>query len=242
MNDNKRICSNCGQALEPDDAFCGECGHRVSLHSDTTQPEYAEKPQKAGVPHPVPPPRPGSPLQTSSEKPRREFKKLWLTVTILTGLLIAVAGAFFIYEPSDTTITQPTSKQDNRAISQIKIANVDSFYEQNTLAGKIFVVIGNVVNQNTSPVRFIRVEATLYGPDDAFLTRQSAYAGNAIDRQQLKSQPIHSIKLMMHRPYGHNPGEQLAEGGTLPFMIVFANLPDLEQSRYEVRVITAHLD
>ena len=240
MNDNKRICSNCGQPLEADDVFCGECGHRVSLENNEASPLKAtERTQQACAPQHMPPPHPASLPQASNKKPRLSFINRWLIATIPIGLLVAVVFICFIFESSNTEITAQISGQDNPVINQIKITNLESFYEQNTSARKILVIIGNVINQSTSPIRFIQLQATLYGSDNTFLTRLSAYAGNVVDRQQLKIMPIHSIKLMMHKPYGHNPGEQLAAGATLPFMIVFTDLPNVERSRYEVSVISA---
>ena len=243
MNVSKPICANCGQSLESDDVFCGECGHRVSsTRTETTQPEHAEKAQQASISNHMPPPRPVRP-QATSEKPRRKLKKPWLAATILASLLlVAVAVVFSLNESSDTVSIQQASELDDWILSQIKITNVDTFYEQNVSVGKIFVVTGNAINQSASPIRFIRLEVSLYGPDGEFLSRQSAYAGNVVDRTQLKSLPLHSIKLMMHTPYRRNTDEILAVGGILPFMIVFADLPETGKLGYDIRVISVDFD
>lgn len=274
MNDRERSCSYCGQPLEPDDAFCGECGRPVpSKPAEATpskrflRPPHAGRPEsetaskvvareeEAGEssPHATATDMPPVPATTAaSEQSRRKFGPLRLTGAVLAGMAILAAIFFVINKTSvietnrqgsepatDWSDTKPAADLDNTTVSRISIANTESFHTQNVSAGKIFVVAGTVVNGNPYPVKFVRLEAILYGPDDSFLTRQLSYAGNTIDGKLLISLPIQSIKLLLHTPYGHNDDEAIAGGGRLPFMFVFTGLAETDELRYDLEIVNA---
>ena len=130
-------------------------------------------------------------------------------------------------------------------LNQISIQdNLQAFFLENTHAGQIFVVKGEIVNESSMPVSFVLVEGKLYSSDNRALRVQRSYCGNVLTRKELTEMEIADIQSVMMNREGRNLSNvHIPPKGKVPFMVVFHNLPEIELlNDYSVAVVSAEID
>ena len=101
------ICPNCYALVQPEDEFCGECGHR--LRSTTKSEEnglVSGEAEHHSLADPVSAGSVSRPdyLEPGLERPRKKKSKVWIIVLIIVLLCAAsvicglTIGAEFLYE------------------------------------------------------------------------------------------------------------------------------------------------
>lgn len=107
--------------------------------------------------------------------------------------------------------------------------NPDFRFVENSTAGELLVITGNVTNQYDHPRRFIKVKGSLYDPTSRQPIRSNTVvAGTVISDNGLASRDLDSIKTeLSSAPEAESGAEEgLPPGQSLPFMVVFGNLPE----------------
>ena len=119
-----------------------------------------------------------------------------------------------------------------------------AFFLENSHAGQIFVVEGEVENQSAKPASFILMEGKLYNTTNRVAITQRCYAGNAMSRDELSRTNITEIQSrMMNREGKSLSNVKIPPGKRVSFMLVFHNLPELKAlSDYSVEVVSSKLD
>ncbi len=145
-----------------------------------------------------------------------------------------------IAERKDASISKATTDQPIVTI----LESAHAYFFENLPGGQIFVVEGEAVNESSQPVSFVLLEGKLYTTRNTVALSQRAYAGNIISQEDLAGLPITEIQDRMMNREGTNLGNvQIPQGGRVPFMIVFHNLPELNTlSDYSVEVVSAKMD
>ncbi len=127
----------------------------------------------------------------------------------------------------------PTADSDVNVVKN----SIQSDFVKNDKAGKLFVISGTVTNKSSAPKSYIEVSANLYSQGDIRArTTISAYCGNVLTRKELSQNDISSIRARIANRAGidrQNVGIQ--PGATVPFMIVFPDLP-ADLAKYDVAV------
>lgn len=119
--------------------------------------------------------------------------------------------------------------------------NPDYRFVDNSVAGELLVITGNVTNQYDHPRRLIKVKGSLYDPASRQPIRSNTVvAGNVISDSGLATRELDSIKAELSS--APEAGSS-AEGGlppeqSLPFMVVFGNLPE-NLASFEVSVLSS---
>jgi predicted Zn finger-like uncharacterized protein len=113
---------------------------------------------------------------------------------------------------------------------------LDGKFVQNDSLGPLFVVSGKVKNAYSEPRSFIRITGKLYDKGHKNKLEETVYAGNLLSPEELAELE----KEGLDRKLGNRQGQDrtnlnVKTGATVPFMIVFANLPQ-DPDEYTVEV------
>ena len=109
----------------------------------------------------------------------------------------------------------------------ITITEMSGKYIDNAGAGRLFVVEGNIRNDFTANRSAIAVRGILFDAAGSAVQQQKVYCGNAIDNDTLRAETFAAIQARGANEFGDSLSNlDVAPGATLPFTIVFANLPD----------------
>ncbi|BEQ15562.1 DUF3426 domain-containing protein [Desulfoferula mesophila] len=107
------------------------------------------------------------------------------------------------------------------------LTEVKSFSRINDASGRIFVILGKVVNHNPGPRSLVLVQGTLRDATGKVVGQATSYAGGVFNPDQLRDLGLETIKQRLSSPEGLDGKPYVvAAGQALPFMIVLSDLPD----------------
>lgn len=105
--------------------------------------------------------------------------------------------------------------------------NVNGRFVSNDTAGELFIITGKVDNPAKIPYQYIQVKGTLLTKGKVKAMTQTAFCGNIISEEVLKTGNITDINKQMTVREGMNGANlNVRPGGSVPFMLVFSNLPE----------------
>ncbi len=134
------------------------------------------------------------------------------------------------YLPQKTpeTVTYPDPIPDQKSVT--------GRFLTNDTAGELFIITGKIENPAQIAYRRIQVKGTLFQKEKKAAMTQVAYCGNIIPEETLKTAPIQDLTAQLKIPGGAaDINENIMPGDTVPFMLVFADLPrNLENFTVEV--------
>jgi hypothetical protein len=121
---------------------------------------------------------------------------------------------------------------------------MQAYFLENSKAGQLFVVEGEVLNETAKPVSFVLLEGKLYTSNNNIAQTQKCYSGNTMTRDELKIFSINDIQQRMMNREGKNlMNVRILPKNRVPFMLVFHNLPELDAlNDYSIEVKSAQLD
>lgn len=175
-------------------------------------------------PLPVPPP----PKKSS-------LSRILLLLTLLLVVLGGAAGFLFMQEGTLNlnAVTQylPFLKdyvggaQDSARGDRIGMNISGSSYVDGQ-AGQMLVIQGAAVNNYTSTRSSIVIKGTLLDAQGKALRQQTVFCGNPLDETALAKMPFSAIEEAMNNEFGDSLSNiNIAAGASIPFTIVFRNLP-----------------
>ncbi len=116
--------------------------------------------------------------------------------------------------------------------------SVNGRFVSNTKAGTLFVITGRVDNPSNASCSFIEVRGTLSTKDLPEAKVKNAFCGNIITEEMLKTGDIAEInRLLDMREGAHNANVDILPGASVPFMIVFSDLPEKLQN-FNIKVVS----
>ncbi len=216
----------------------------TSFDTDDTNEKNVKADTSKGKPFPPPPGKAGIPART---KKKQSMAKV-LTMGIL---ILALLGGIAFWLLSTKTLQHISERKDSpkstELLTQPSVSILESthaYFLENLPSGQVFIVEGEAVNESPQPVSFVLLEGKLYTTRNAVALSQRCYAGNVISQEDLPNLPITEIQdRMMNREGANLINVQIPQGGRVPFMIVFHNLPELNTlSDYGVEVLSAKID
>jgi hypothetical protein len=106
----------------------------------------------------------------------------------------------------------------------------------NDTAGELFIITGNIENPAQIPYRRIQVKGTLFQKDKQPVMNRTAFCGNIIPEETLRTGSIDDLTAQLKNPGGTaDINDKIMPGDTVPFMLVFSDLPqNLENFTVEV--------
>ncbi|MFH2093630.1 MAG: zinc-ribbon domain-containing protein [Pseudomonadota bacterium] len=107
--------------------------------------------------------------------------------------------------------------------------SVNGRFVLNETAGNLFVVTGKVINYSSVGVNHVWVKTTINAKEKSQTRTKVIYCGNTIPAQVLKTGKINDINTLQMKEE-ENTNQNIQPGGSIPFTVVFSDLPDLLQN------------
>jgi len=118
---------------------------------------------------------------------------------------------------------------------KIDTLDVESAFVKNAKAGKLFAVTGKIKNGYSDARSYIKVTGKLYTKGKNLVQEETVFCGNVLSDIELSNLELSAIKKRLSNRIGDNNSNiKVKPGQTLPFMIIFSNLPgNLEEFAVE---------
>ncbi len=249
-------CESCGTnfRLDPDKfkgdrikVRCSRCGHVFTVE----KPEKEELapiglPQEEAVEDDFEPQAPQTP-PPAAPAPKKRPVMLRAAFWIL-GILVLASAIYWITDqkaPPLSGAARDKSARDAEQQATVTIADsLQAYFLENSHAGQVFVVEGEVLNESKKPVSFILVEGKLYTTGNQVAQKQRCYSGNVMTRDEVSRLSVTEIQnRMMNREGKNYKNVHIPASSRVPFMLIFHNLPELESlGDYSVEVVSSKLD
>lgn len=187
------------------------------------------------------PARPAAPAPR--EKTARAGRPAILTLLLLF-LVIAGGGAYLGFTPGGqenlrrlVPLMESLWLGGEQAAPRYAVGNLIGYYEPNAKTGKLFVIKGTVTNQGRKKRSGIRVQASLFDRNGQPVAQKTAFAGNVLPGEDLRTLPRETIEKGMANRWGDRLANlDVVPGKSIPFMVVFFDAPEgIEEYRTEAR-------
>lgn len=218
--------------------------------SDNQEPqeftfERLDSEPEASQPEPVTPPIADEPVAAQVEpkktpRPTVKKRKTSKLMIVLLLIILMIAGAYgYFFVTLGTTDVMKMIQNIQQQIQQqllppaqsqqgeLRISTTESYYVDNSVIGQLFVIKGLATNNHAVAQSELCVKGTLYQKKGAPLIHQTVYCGNIISNNELETSSLENLNSQMSNPFGTALSNvNVAPGQSLPFMIVFTDLPD----------------
>jgi predicted Zn finger-like uncharacterized protein len=222
-----------------EEAAVEEAPGPVAEEAVVEKAEAEEEPDVAPVEEkPMPPP--------VVEKAPPAGKRLSTSVMIVLvfGLLAGgVFGAYVLLKDRIPFLQSLTGapKPATMDAGNLHIAILDDRAEfvENSKAGRVFVVKGMARNDYPEARNFIRVKGVLYSQDGKAVQEKLSYCGNALSDSGLETLDKASMDMKFQNRMGDERSNfEISPGKTVPFMVIFSDLPQ-DLGEYSVQVVSS---
>ncbi len=167
--------------------------------------------------------------------PKKKSSKVGVVLLLLI-LLAAIAGGIYyavmymgIEIPYVSQYLKPAPK-DPAGIVNLTTMDINSKFIENSQSGRLFVITGKVRNGYGVRRNTIRLQGKLFTKGKVLVKTENSYAGIQMSDQELATLSIAEIKQALNTaPAPMEASGSVKPGQTLPFMVVFSDLPPAEQ-------------
>lgn len=197
------------------------------------------------------PPLVHKPPKTRSKKPVMVFGLLILlvlgvlTVPNMLGIKIPYISDIKIPYLSDLDVKIPylsdwLNPEPKDLAGNLKLIplsrTINGEFVQNSKAGQLFVIQGQIKNDYDHPRSYIRVTGKLYVKGNKFAKAATVFCGNMLSGPELAAMGISAINKKLGNRFGEKRSNvKVKTGKRIPFMIVFDKLPrNLDEYSVEV--------
>lgn len=179
-------------------------------------------------------------------KPRRSRVGLVVLVIIIV-LLVLLAGAFAVSRlapellPDFLSFLKPAKQAEisETDIRRLSLKSVGGYFIESSKAGQLFVIKGTVTNHNPKSRSFILIKGSLLDDKGKVVVSKMAYAGNTFTEKQIKEMPLEEINKGLKNRFGKKRiNVNVRPQSTVPFMILFENLPE-NMSEFTVEAVSS---
>lgn len=212
------------------------------------EPPPPRRPARASL---IQPPDRDEAMMGAEDEPVKKRAPIGVPVLVLLILFAAAAGGyvtatFFGYKiPFLPDIRIPFIQQYLPEKEAAPVSHPDPIPDQksvtgrfitNDTAGELFIITGNIENPAKIPYRRIQVKGTLFQKDKQPAMSRTAFCGNIIPEETLRTGSIDDLTAQLKNPGGTADIIDIVKPGEMvPFMLVFSDLPrDLENFTVEV--------
>ena len=172
-------------------------------------------------------------VATTASVQESRTRSRFLPVFLVIILLFTGAAAVIYFWapeliPDSMSFLKPPVKQEivDMGARQLSFHAVDGSFINSEKAGQLFVVRGTIKNNYPKSRSFMLVRVEILDDKGEVVKRKLAYAGNSFKKEELKVMSIEEIAKAMKNRYGMGRENfNVPTGATIPFMVVFENLP-----------------
>jgi hypothetical protein len=110
---------------------------------------------------------------------------------------------------------------------------------QTTGLGELYIIKGSIVNNYPKSRSFILIKGTIYDENENPIRQKLVYAGNIFTEEELEEIDLDTMDKGLKNQTGKgNINVDVAPESSVPFMIIFENLPD-NSADYEVEPVSS---
>jgi predicted Zn finger-like uncharacterized protein len=190
---------------------------------------------------------PAKPEKVVAKKGRKGgFQRVVMIILIVVLLLTAGAAALLYFAPEQVpeyltsylgVVSKPEVKDPG--VRRLSFKNVSGKFYQSNKAGNLFCIQGMVFNDYPGSRSFIRVKGSLLDEKGVAVKQKLAYAGNVFSESELKDMTPEQINQGLNNRAGKgNADVNVKSKASVPFMIVFGDLPD-NLSEFTVEAVSS---
>lgn len=144
---------------------------------------------------------------------------------ILMGIEVPYISSIKL--PFIESVLQKYQSRPEQANIVLDNQSINGRFASNQKEGKLFIITGKAANKSPFPVSHLLVEGTLITKGNVTARTKQVYCGNTVPEDTLKTSEINTIdKLLMKKNGTEGSNKNIRPNGSIPFMIVFSNLPD----------------
>ncbi|MFH2057613.1 MAG: zinc-ribbon domain-containing protein [Pseudomonadota bacterium] len=123
--------------------------------------------------------------------------------------------------PAETSDVAPIPNQKS----------VNGRFVTNSSAGTLFVITGIVENPTMTAFSHIEIKGSLFTKGNKEVKTKNAFCGNIITEEMLKTGTMADIdNILIVKEGNHNTNVKIKPGASIPFMVVFSELPEKLQN------------
>ncbi len=153
---------------------------------------------------------------------RRKQSALFSAVISITAVLLVSGLAYLGYR----TLSAPKESAVVLEAGKTTVQAVKAAFIENREAGELLVISGAARNEYQKPRAALQVKVTVFDASGQSVAVKTAYCGNMLTDEQLKSLPLDKIEATMANQFGDSlVNMEVAPGKTIPFVVVLAAIP-----------------
>jgi predicted Zn finger-like uncharacterized protein len=175
--------------------------------------------------------------------PKSHF--LTISLVIILALTSGAAAIVFLAPgliPDSLSFLRPAEKlgvSDAAGLRRLSFKEVTGAFIESKDAGRLFVIQGTVMNNYPKKRSFILVKGSILDDKGQVVKRKLAYAGNKFKDGEIEIAPLEEIDKAMKNRYGVGRSNlNVASEGSVPFTLVFENLPE-NLSEFTVEAVSS---
>ncbi len=178
----------------------------------------------------------------------RKNRRPGLVLMIIIAALVVISGAFYVYlfapsflpEGTSELITPPKQEDlTDTGNRRLEIADLEGKFFSTDNLGQLYIIKGKIINAYPKSRSYLLVKGTLEDENKNTIDRKLVYAGNVIREHELKDITINEIEKRLKNKSGDNNSNlNVPPQESVPFMIIFYNLPD-SLSEYVVETVSS---
>jgi len=175
---------------------------------------------------------------------QKKRSKGGLRIVLLAILLVILGGAaamtywnpeliqpylsFESFQPYLSFLKTPEKeKPADAGVRLLQLESVAGSFVDSHKSGQFFVIRGTVHSQYPKPRSHILIKGSILDNKGKVIESRDAYAGNTFTEEELKTLSVEEIlKAMKNRDGMARQNFNVPSGSSIPFMIVYDNLPD----------------
>jgi predicted Zn finger-like uncharacterized protein len=184
------------------------------------------------------------PLTEKSEPPKvAANKRISMPVLLLLLAALLISGAYGTYKLLDSVginipFVSDLLKPEVQDAGNLKIhtSDINNKFVENSKIGKLLVITGKAKNGYSDARSYISITGKLYTKGKILLKTKTVYCGTILSELELLNMDLDAINNRLSNRFGDNKSNiKVKEGSIIPFMIVFADLPEnLDEFTIEV--------
>ncbi len=183
-------------------------------------------------------------LTEESEQPRVAAKtRISMPVLLLLLAALLISGAYGTYVLLDSVginipFVSDLLKPEVQDVGNLKIyaSDINNKFVENSKIGKLLVITGKAKNGYSDARGYISITCKLYIKGKILSKTKTVYCGTVLSEPDLINMDLDAINNRLSNRFGDNKSNvKVKKGSIIPFMIVFADLPEnLDEFTIEV--------
>jgi len=166
-----------------------------------------------------------------------------MLIIILVIVLGAIAVYFFLpsFLPDEISGMRPANMEEvtDTGNRRLDIADLNSYFLPTDKIGQLYVIEGKIINNYPADRSYVIVKGAIEDENRKTVDQKLVYAGNTFAENELKGMTREEIdEGMSNKPGKDNSNLNIKPQASVPFMIIFYDLPD-DLSEFLVETISS---